>query len=94
MQRECGPQCATCGATDRINPENRYDHQLFTSGCRNVGLQREVDKATVLGESQLEGVGFGLYLAEPVKKGDYIGEYQGEVRDHYIQIAFQIANGV
>jgi len=34
----------------------------------------------IMGESQLEGVGFGLYLGEPVKKGEYLGEYAGEVR--------------
>lgn len=33
----------------------------------------------MIGESQLDGVGFGLYLGEPVHKGDYLGEYAGEV---------------
>jgi hypothetical protein len=80
MNRECGPQCGTCGAKERINPENKYNDELFTTGCQNIALQREVHKRTVVGESQLEGVGFGLYLGEPVKKGDYISEYQGEVR--------------
>ncbi|CZS97712.1 uncharacterized protein RAG0_06659 [Rhynchosporium agropyri] len=76
MNRECGPQCGTCGASERTNPANRYDYDLFITGCQNVYLQRDVAKATVMGESQL--VGFGLYLAEPVKKGDYIDEYVGE----------------
>jgi hypothetical protein len=33
----------------------------------------------VIGESQLEGVGFGAYLGEPVRKGDFLSEYTGEV---------------
>ncbi|KAL2060766.1 hypothetical protein VTL71DRAFT_9408 [Oculimacula yallundae] len=76
MNRECGPQCGTCGASARVNPANRFDYELFETGCQNVCLQRGVSKATVMGESQL--VGFGLYLAEPVKKGAYISEYRGE----------------
>ncbi|KAH7413057.1 hypothetical protein BKA64DRAFT_343964 [Cadophora sp. MPI-SDFR-AT-0126] len=76
MNRECGPECDSCGALARINPANKYDDELFTTGCQNVYLQRGVSKAMVMGESQL--VGFGLYLAEPVKKGDYLSEYSGE----------------
>ncbi len=33
----------------------------------------------MMGESQLDNVGFGLYLGEPAKKGEYLGEYTGEV---------------
>ncbi|KAH7327297.1 hypothetical protein BKA65DRAFT_65457 [Rhexocercosporidium sp. MPI-PUGE-AT-0058] len=76
MNRECGPECGTCGALARINPVNKYDDELFTTGCQNVYLQRGVSKAMVMGESQL--VGFGLYLAEAVKKGDFLSEYAGE----------------
>ncbi|KAG4430406.1 hypothetical protein IFR05_014112 [Cadophora sp. M221] len=76
MNRECGPECGTCGALARIDPANKYDDELFTTGCQNVYLQRGVSKATVMGESQL--VGFGLYLAEAVKKGDFLSEYVGE----------------
>ncbi|KUJ18932.1 uncharacterized protein LY89DRAFT_667979 [Mollisia scopiformis] len=77
MNRECGPQCISCGAHARINPANKHDDALFTHGCQNVPLQRGVHKTTVVGESQL--VGFGLYLAEPVRKGEFISEYTGEV---------------
>lgn len=42
-------------------------------------LQRGVQRKTVIGESQLEGVGFGLYSGEPIRKGEYISEYAGEV---------------
>jgi histone-lysine N-methyltransferase EZH2 len=79
MNRECGPQCGTCGAIDRINPAKRDDDVLFKSGCQNIVLQRGVAKKLVMGESQLEGVGFGLYVVEPVQKGDYLNEYAGEV---------------
>lgn len=79
MNRECGPQCGTCGAIDRINPAKRYNDDLFKTGCQNIVLQRGVAKKLVMGESQLEGVGFGLYVVEPVQKGDYLSEYAGEV---------------
>lgn len=79
MNRECGPECISCGAIPRINPANKHEDHLFTHGCQNVYLQRGVLKASVMGESQLEGVGFGLYLAEPVQKGDFLSEYTGEV---------------
>jgi hypothetical protein len=79
MNRECGPQCGTCGAIDRINPAMRHNDELFKTGCQNIVLQRGVAKQLVMGESQLEGVGFGLYVVEPVQKGDYLSEYAGEV---------------
>jgi hypothetical protein len=79
MNRECGPQCGTCGAVDRINPARRHDDDFFKTGCQNIVLQRGVAKKLVMGESQLEGVGFGLYVVEPVQKGDYLSEYAGEV---------------
>ncbi len=79
MNRECGPECGSCGAISRINPANRYDDELFLTGCQNVYLQRAVSKALIMGESQLEGVGFGLYVGEHVKKGDFLSEYAGEV---------------
>ena len=79
MNRECGAQCVTCGAVDRIRPENRFDDDLFLTGCQNVALQRGVSKSVVMGESTLDGVGFGLFVAEPVKRGEFLAEYAGEV---------------
>ena len=83
MNRECGSQCVSCGAIDRIDPRNKYDDDLFTRGCQNIFLQRGVDRKLMIGESQLEGVGFGLYMGEPVQKGDYLSEYAGEVSSKY-----------
>lgn len=77
MNRECGPHCVSCGAIPRINPANKHYDELFTTGCQNVSLQRGVPRKVVLGESQLAG--FGLYLAEAVRKGQFIMEYAGEV---------------
>jgi hypothetical protein len=79
MNRECGPECGSCGAIARIDPANKHDDELFKTGCQNVYLQRGVSKMMIMGESQLEGVGFGLYLGEPVSKGDFLSEYAGEV---------------
>lgn len=85
MNRECGPQCSSCGAIPRINPRNKYDDDLFARGCQNIVLQRGVDRKLMIGESQLDGVGFGLYLGEPVHKGDYLGEYAGEVNINIVR---------
>ncbi len=79
MNRECGPECSSCGALNQINPANKHKDDPYGPRCQNVCLQRGKLKACVIGESQLEGVGFGLYLAESVQKGDFLSEYTGEV---------------
>ncbi|KAE8441878.1 hypothetical protein EG329_004234 [Mollisiaceae sp. DMI_Dod_QoI] len=67
--------------TGRPKRPDWYDnkHDPYGPRCQNVCLQRGKLKACVIGESQLEGVGFGLYLAESVQKGDFLSEYTGEV---------------
>jgi hypothetical protein len=82
MNRECGPECISCGAITRIDPVNKHHDALFTSGCQNIALQRGVFKKLVMGESQLEGTGFGVYLIEAAKKGEFLSEYTGEVISH------------
>jgi len=77
MNRECGPLCGSCGAIPRIRVANKHNDDLFATGCQNIPLQRGVSKKLIIGESQL--VGFGLYLAEPARKGAYLSEYTGEV---------------
>lgn len=77
LNRECGPQCVSCTAVVKIDPANKYHEELFATGCQNVVLQRGVARKVVLGESQLAG--FGLYLAETVRKNHFIIEYTGEV---------------
>ena len=51
--------------------------------CTNVYLQRGIPRRTLLGHSKLLASGgmsgWGLYMGEPLKNGDYIGEYVGEV---------------
>lgn len=79
MNRECGPECGSCGARVRINPTNRYNDILFTSGCQNCYLQRGVHKRLIIGESQIDGAGFGAYAAEPINKNEWFAEYVGEV---------------
>ena len=62
---------------------SRVEKQLvagvFPFTASGYDLQRGVSKMMIMGESQLEGVGFGLYLGEPVSKGDFLSEYAGEV---------------
>jgi hypothetical protein len=79
MNRECGPACSSCGAVPRLDSANKYEDYLFSTGCQNVMLQRGVQRKTIIGESQIEGISFGLYAGEPIRKGEYIDEYVGEV---------------
>ncbi|KAK9781994.1 hypothetical protein AB5N19_08388 [Seiridium cardinale] len=80
LNRECDPAlCGTCGATDRANPRNADDDQLFTSGCQNCSLQRGKSKSLVLGESTIEGCGYGLFAAEDIAQDDFVIEYVGEL---------------
>lgn len=83
LNRECDPDlCLTCGAHEVLDPINRYRHDI-EGKCTNVSIQRGRPRRTLLGHSKLlrdGGVdGWGLYMGEATKKGDYIGEYVGEV---------------
>ena len=84
LNRECDPDlCQSCGAHEVLDPANRYRNELAKGKCTNVYVQRGVPRRTLLGHSKLMasgGVsGWGLYMGEATKKGDYIGEYVGEV---------------
>ena len=87
LGRECDPDlCGTCGARQVLDPVNRYKDDIVKGKCMNVYVQRGVPKHTLLGDSKLlasGGVsGWGLYMGEPVRVGDYLGEYVGEVVSH------------
>lgn len=56
---------------------NRYDGDVLTERCTNVGIQRGVPKKTLLGQSEVHG--FGLYTGQDIVKDDIIGEYTGEL---------------
>lgn len=45
--------------------------------CQNVYVQREIPRKTILAYSNL--MGMGLFMGEPVKKDQFIGEYKGEI---------------
>jgi len=78
FNRECDADlCATCGATEILDPVNRYDGDVLTERCTNVGIQRGVPKKTLLGQSEVHG--FGLYTGQDIVKDDIIGEYTGEL---------------
>ncbi|CAK7231274.1 hypothetical protein SCUCBS95973_007855 [Sporothrix curviconia] len=83
LNRECDPVlCGGCGARERADPENRDNDELHSSGCQNVSLQRGKSKAVVLGQSQLEGCGYGLFTAEDIGADEFIIEYIGELITH------------
>lgn len=78
LNRECDPDlCGSCGATEVLDPMNKNDHRILHGRCGNVGLQRNVARRTLVGQSQIAG--FGLYAGEAFKKNEFIGEYKGEV---------------
>ncbi|KAG7404569.1 Histone-lysine N-methyltransferase EZH1 [Fusarium oxysporum f. sp. raphani] len=83
LHRECDPDlCDTCGILERADPENAEDELIHATGCQNCSLQRGLTKALALGQSQLEGVGYGLFAAECIAQGDFIIEYVGELITH------------
>jgi len=86
--RECDPDvCSSCGAADDLSNKSRCQNVALQRDVRKV--RREfalwlfflrlliLSQHTVLGESEIAG--WGLFLKEPVKKNDLIGEYIGEI---------------
>lgn len=70
--RECSPDlCGSCGAG--VEPEKRVG-----KGCTNtILLYGKSSKRLLLGiNKQIQG--WGLFAGEPIKKGEFIGEYAGE----------------
>jgi hypothetical protein len=80
LNRECDPVlCKGCGAAERANPVNMHDHALHATGCQNVSMQRGLPKAVLMGASQLEGCGYGLFTAEDIAQDEFVIEYTGEL---------------
>lgn len=83
LNRECDPVlCRGCGAAERADPENAWEEKLHSTGCQNVALQRGATKAVLLGKSQLEACGYGLFAAENIADGEFVIEYTGELISH------------
>ncbi|KFA63021.1 hypothetical protein S40285_07252 [Stachybotrys chlorohalonatus IBT 40285] len=83
LNRECDPElCGSCGARERTDPVNSQDDWLHSFGCQNCDLQRGARKSLLLGQSQLEGVGYGLFTAEDIAQDEFIVEYVGELITH------------
>lgn len=78
FDRECDADiCGGCGATEILDPSNRYNEDITQGRCSNVAIQRGLPKKTLLGQSEVHG--FGLYAGQDIKKDDMIGEYTGEI---------------
>ncbi|OAA46864.1 SET domain protein [Metarhizium rileyi] len=83
LNRECDPQlCGSCGALERADPLNADELELHATGCQNCDLQRGIGKSLLLGQSQLDGVGYGLFTAEDIAQDEFIIEYVGELITH------------
>lgn len=74
-KRECDPDlCKACGAcTDPPNQPAKKQR------CQNdqIGMRRHCQ--LLLGKSQIEDAGWGIYTRDALKKGDFVHEYVGEV---------------
>ncbi|KAI9791551.1 MAG: hypothetical protein M1833_001507 [Piccolia ochrophora] len=78
LNRECDPDlCGSCGAIELLDPENRDKIDEIKNACHNVNLQLGASKHTFLGTSEVDG--YGLFMGEPAKPKDFLGEYTGEV---------------
>lgn len=91
----CGKHCAYqrkgCSCADRCGTDCPcYQHMLEcdpdlcshvhqSGNCGNMGYQCHARKRTVVGISTTEGAGFGLFMAEPCAKGEFIMAYAGEL---------------
>ncbi|EHA49391.1 hypothetical protein MGG_00152 [Pyricularia oryzae 70-15] len=83
LNRECDPVlCGGCGAKERGDPKNAFNETLHRTGCQNCPLQRGVHKPLCLGESGIEGCGYGLFTAVDIAADEFIIEYVGELIQH------------
>lgn len=80
LNRECDPDlCGSCGVVEKAKPENLRNESLQGEGCQNCDLQRGIHKKLAMGESQLEGVGYGVFAMEDIRQDDFVIEYVGEL---------------
>ncbi|OAA65137.1 SET domain containing protein [Akanthomyces lecanii RCEF 1005] len=83
LNRECDPAlCQSCGVLERADPHSAESCILRETGCQNCELQRGSSKELLLGQSRLDGVGYGLFTAEDIAQDDFVIEYVGELITH------------
>ncbi|CAG8469530.1 13243_t:CDS:10 [Ambispora leptoticha] len=71
--RECDPDICSCSACELQISAHDFDRRP----CKNTAIQRGKAKHTIVGRSAVAG--WGLFVKEPVKKNEFLGEYVGEV---------------
>lgn len=73
--RECDPDlCLTCGACS--DPPNA---PAVSQRCRNDSISMKRGVHLLIGASSVKGAGYGLFTLCPLKKGDFVDEYAGEI---------------
>ena len=78
LNRECDPHlCGSCGVTEVLDPSNRYSDDVRKNRCANNRLQLQLPKRTLKGPSEVHG--WGLFAGEDIERGDFLGEYKGEI---------------
>lgn len=77
--RECDPDlCACCHQTSLEDLNRRYSIPGAKEKCMNMPMLLNKGKKMLLGNSQVCS-GYGLFVNEPVAKGEFICEYLGEL---------------
>ncbi len=75
-KRECDPDlCRSCGACTDPPNNPAGDGQR----CRNDNISMKRGVRLLVGESSVEGAGFGLFTQHSLMKGDFVDEYVGDI---------------
>ena len=78
---ECDPDICRCDCGCDGDKQATELHQLkrlkYTGRCTNVALQQGQGKRLLMGPSDVAG--WGLFVRDGASKGEYLGEYRGEV---------------
>jgi hypothetical protein len=77
--RECDVDlCGSCGVAEVLDPISRNSiEELKRVCCSNCDIQIGRPKRTLMGKSDTHG--FGIFMGESARKGDFLGEYTGQI---------------
>jgi hypothetical protein len=79
--RECDPDtCGSCGASDLAlvsSKEERKERILAQKACQNVNIRYQVHKKIGISSSTTHG--WGAFVLEDVKEGEFLYEYTGGI---------------
>ena len=74
--RQCTSLCQCRGS------QQAYGQPALAKDCQNDGLAMDREVPLWISESTLPGAGYGLFTPRAVPKGQFLGEYRGELVSH------------